>query len=382
MIHNQGMGGLGIGTPQYFFLNNQNPALLVYNTLTIFEAGIIFESHSFKSDTLNEKAQAGNLNYIATAFPMKPGKWTSSVGLMPYTNVDYKFQYTDDIDGSNNPTVVSEEGSGGLTQLYLSNGVRLTKKLSVGLKAAYIFSSIINEYGNFVLDPSLPIPYKVKVSEQNYVRDFMFTAGVSYKLDSIMGGNYNFTAGGTYAFATRLNAKSTVKFSRTNLVDNIIDSLTLQTSGGSYYIPQEVGVGFSLNKNYKWAVGVDFRYQDWANFQSVNAEDEEGLEAAWALMAGMEFTPDVYSVDNFFKRITYRMGLNVEKYPFLVNNNQINDFGINFGLSVPAGRSSLDLAFKVGKRGNKSENILEDTYYKVYFGITLNDQWFIKRKFD
>jgi len=60
MIHNQGMGGLGIETPQYFFLNNQNPALLVYNTLTIFEAGIIFESHGFKSDTLNEKAQAGN----------------------------------------------------------------------------------------------------------------------------------------------------------------------------------------------------------------------------------------------------------------------------------------------------------------------------------
>jgi hypothetical protein len=92
MIHNQGMGGVGIGTPQYWFLNNQNPALLVYNTLTLFEAAIIFESHSFQSDTLNEKAQAGNMNYIATAFPMKPGKWTASIGLMPYSNVYYKFQ--------------------------------------------------------------------------------------------------------------------------------------------------------------------------------------------------------------------------------------------------------------------------------------------------
>jgi hypothetical protein len=201
-------------------------------------------------------------------------------------------------------------------------------------------------------------------------------------MDSIMGGKYNFTAGATYGFATRLNTKSTVKFSRTDIVDGIIDSLTLQESRGSYYIPQELGIGFSINKNYKWTVGIDFQYQNWADFKSVNAEDEEGLEAAWAIMGGVEYTPDVYAVDNFLKRITYRMGLNVEKYPFLVNNNQIKDFGINFGLSVPAGRSSLDLAFKVGKRGNKTENILEDTYYKVYFGITLNDQWFIKRKFD
>lgn len=382
LIHNQGMGGLGVGTPQYWFLNNQNPALLIYNTLTIFEAGILFESKSIKSDTLNEKSQAGNMNYIATAFPIKPGKWTSAIGLMPYTNVKYKFQYRDEIDGSENSSVVSEEGSGGLTQLYFSNGVKLTKNWAVGLKAAYIFSSIINEYGNFVLDTSIPLNYQVKVSEQNYVRDFMFTAGVSYKLDSIMGGNYNFAAGATYGFATRLNTKSTVKFSRTDLSDNVIDSLTLETIKGSYYIPQELAFGFSLSKIYKWTIGIDFHYQDWADFKSVNAEDEEGLEESWAIVGGAEYTPDLYAIDNFLKRITYRMGVNVEKYPFLANDKQIKDFGINFGFSIPAGRSSLDLAFKVGKRGNKTENILEETYYKVYFGITLNDQWFIKRKFD
>jgi hypothetical protein len=40
------------------------------------------------------------------------------------------------------------------------------------------------------------------------------------------------------------------------------------------------------------------------------------------------------------------------------------------------------MAFSVGKRGNQAENILEESYYKVYFGITLNDQWFIKPKYD
>jgi hypothetical protein len=65
-----------------------------------------------------------------------------------------------------------------------------------------------------------------------------------------------------------------------------------------------------------------------------------------------------------------------------VNNSQLKDFGINFGFSVPAGRSSLDLAFKVGKRGDKAQNILEESYFRVYFGMSFNDTWFIRRKFD
>lgn len=382
LIHNQGMGGVGVGTPQYWFLNNQNPALLVYNSLTIFEAGIVFESKKINSDTLSEKSQAGNMNYLAMAFPIKPNKWTSSIGLMPYTNVDYRLQYEDDIQGSTSKAIVTEIGSGGLSQLYWSNGVKLTRDLAVGLKATYLFSSVNNDYSNYVNDPSLPAVYKVSVSEQAYVRDFMFTLGVSYKLDSIFGGDYNFTAGGVYSFATNLNTKRTVKFSRDDLLDNVIDSLTLESVYGSIYIPQEIGAGFSINKNYRWTFGIDFHYQDWSDFESVNDEDEESLEESWAIAAGGELTPDPYAVDNFFKRMTYRAGVSVEKYPFLVNNKQVKDFGINFGLSVPAGRSSLNMAFRVGKRGNKAENILEETYYKVYFGITLNDQWFIKRKFD
>jgi len=382
LIHNQGMAGVGIGTPQYWYLNNQNPALLVYNSLTVFEAGILFESKKINADTLSEKTQGGNMNYIATAFPIKPGKWNTSLGLMPYTNVDFRFQYEDDIEGTSTKAVITEVGSGGLSQLYWSNGLKLNKQFAVGLKAAYIFSSVKNEYSNFVNDATLPAIYQVKVSEQVYVRDFMFTAGASYKLDSIWGGKYNFSAGAIYTFGTNLNTRRTVKFSRDDLLDNVIDSLTLEQNNGSLYIPQEIGFGLSLNKNYRWTFGVDFVYQDWSTFESINEEDEEGLAESWAIMAGAEYTADPYALDNFFKRITYRAGVSVEKYPFLVNNKQVKDFGINFGFSVPAGRSTLDMAFRVGKRGDKAENILEETYYKVYFGITLNDQWFIKRKFD
>jgi hypothetical protein len=76
------------------------------------------------------------------------------------------------------------------------------------------------------------------------------------------------------------------------------------------------------------------------------------------------------------------VGGSYEKEPFLVNNNQLKDMGVNFGLSLPTGRSSLDFGFRYGKLGDKSKNVLEESYFRIYFGITFVDQWFVRRKFD
>jgi hypothetical protein len=111
-------------------------------------------------------------------------------------------------------------------------------------------------------------------------------------------------------------------------------------------------------------------------------EDNAGLGQSWRTSLGGEFTMDPLALESYLKRITFRAGLTLEQYPFLANDKEVRDFGINFGFSLPAGRSSMDFAIKTGKRGNKEENILEESYFKVYFGVTFNDQWFIKRKFD
>lgn len=381
LIHNQGMGGVGIGTPQIWWINNQNPAMLVYNGLTTFEAGIVYESRNINGESTDEKTSGGNMNYLVTSFPIKPGRWTTSVGLMPLTTVNYTLEYDDPIPESESTAHVTENGSGGLTQVYWSNGVRLTRGLSVGLTAAYVFSSILNEYSNYVNEP-VDVPFRVKVSERTYVRDFTFQVGVAYRVDSLFNDDFHFNAGAIYGLGSNLNATFSRTFARTNFLDQIIDSLTLESFRGSLTLPKSLGFGVSFGKGLKWVVGADFRYEDWSEFRSVRREDEEALEAFWRAAVGGELTPDAYAVDSFLKRITYRMGLYYEKSPFLANARQVKDFGINFGLSLPAGRSSLDLAFSVGKRGNQAQNILEESYYKVYFGITLNDQWFIKPKYD
>ena len=382
LINTQGMAGIGVSQPQYWFLNNQNPALLVYNNMTVFQAGMLVESRTIRRDTASEKAVGGNMNYLVTAFPIKPNRWTTSLGLMPYTTVKYKLSYQDKVENSSTNVQVTEQGSGGLTQLYWSNGVRVAKGLSVGLKASYIFSSIVNTYNNQLLDNTLPANYLAAIEEKSYVKDFAFSLGVSYSIDSLFRQKkYRLSFGAVYGFGADLNTQKTDKLLRTTVLGDTIESVILPSSTkGSIYIPPAITAGVSLSRGSKWTLGTEFSYQDWSSFKSVS-EDDEGLGKSWRVAVGGETTPDAISA-SFFKRITYRVGTSMEQYPFMANNNVVKDLGINFGFSLPAGQSSVDFAFKYGKRGNKADNILEEDYFKIYFGITFNDRWFIKRKFD
>ncbi|MEX2233997.1 MAG: hypothetical protein WD824_17660 [Cyclobacteriaceae bacterium] len=386
LINHQGMAGVGVSHPQYFYINNQNPALLVYNSVqSAFQAGILIERRNITGDTLSEATQGGNMNYLVVAFPIKPSRWTTSVGLMPYTSVNYKMQYNDDIIGSPDEVRVIEEGSGGLSQLYWSNGVRLIKDVAVGLKASYIFGSLVNQYKNQLINSNEPGNYFAAVEEKSYVKDFMFGTGISFSKDSLFNKKqYRLSIGAVYNFATDLAARKTDKLYRTTSIDGTdsTDIIILPSSiRGSYSIPSSLTVGLSLSRGLTWSIASDFSYQDWSAFSDINGQNG-GLDKSWRVALGGEITPDLFATNNYLKQLTYRAGVSMEQNPFSGNGMPVKDIGINFGLSLPAGLSRIDLAFKYGKRGNKAENILEENYLKIYFGITFNDQWFIKRKFD
>lgn len=385
LTHNQGMAGVGVSNPQYFYLNNQNPALLVFNRFTVFEAGFIGERRTIKGNGISETNGNGNLNYLITAFPVKLGRWTTSLGLMPYSTVNYKLDYVDEIEGSTTNTVnVTESGEGGVNQAYWSNGVSLNKDFSVGLKATYMFGSIIREYANSLTNSDQPIPYSPTVYIRNYVKDFNLSAGISFHKDSIAGRkNYKINFGAVYDFRANLNTEYFARIERRNPAGVVDSSTLINNVPGNITIPSSMSAGLSVAKGDYWTVGVDYTYFDYSNFKDFNGEVQSWGTSGWKLSVGTEFTPDPTSLGNYLKRMTYRTGISYDKYPYLFNGNMVKDFGINFGFSMPVSRfSSLDFAFKVGQRGNLTDNTIEENYFKIYFGMTFNDQWFIKRRFD
>lgn len=385
LVHNQGMAGVGMSNPQFFYLNNMNPALLVFNRFTVFEAGFIGERRTAKGEGISETSGNGNLNYLITAFPIKLGRWTTSVGLMPYSSVNYKLDYTEPIEGSSTATAsVREMGEGGLNQFFWSNGVALNKNFSLGLKATYLWGSIIRQYSNTITGSINSIPYYPSVYIRNYTKDFNLTAGFSFHKDSVGGKkNYKINVGVVYDMKANLNTEYYARFER-RTATGIADSTTIiNNEPGSITLPSTISGGISFAKGDKWVIGTDVSIFDYSNYKDFSGEQPTWGVQGWKSALGFEFTPDPTQLSGYLKRMTYRTGVSYDKYPYLINGSMVKDFGINFGFSMPVNRiSSLDFALKVGKRGNLTDHTIEENYFKIYFGMTFNDQWFIKRRFD
>jgi hypothetical protein len=399
-INTQGMGGVGVSHPQFWFINNQNPALLVYNGLTSFQAGIVMEQRTISNQTQSEKFSGGNMNYLITAFPIIPPRrvgettrWTTSVGLTPLTSVKYKLYYQDEIGGTPTPEFanVIEEGTGGLTTLFWSNGIRINNDFSVGARINYIFSSIVTTYKNQLPVTSSPISYFLTWEEETYVRDWNFTLAGAFSKDSIGSKNYRVSIGATGTLGADLGATRSTKWYRATSNGINLEGDSIGSVNSNLHLPATITIGASLARGLRWSVGTEFTYQDWSTFKGYDPEEDEGLEKAWKVSLGGEWTPDPVAAENFLKRVTYRLGFNYEKTPYNapfpnaeknISGFPVYDYGATFGLSVPAGRSSLDLALKYGKRGDKTQNLLEETYFRVSFGITFNDTWFIKSRYD
>ncbi len=386
LVNNQGMGGVGISNGDVTHLNFKNPALLPINSLTVFSAGYIGGYQTLRDSVKTESNGGGNLNYLILSFPVKTTKWTTTVGILPYSVIDFVQTSRELVSGSpGDTTLITEEGSGGLNKFFWSNGYAINKNFSIGLEASYIFGSATAEFSNTILTSENNFNYSPTVSTEINVKDFVFKGGVAFRKDSIMNSATRIQAGITYDFSTDLRAKRTQTYERRLLGQPTSrDTLSFEEPG-FYRLPAALGLGLSFTQEFKWTVGMDVKLQNWSEFLDYNGSNQN-FKNTFSIGVGGELTPDASSVDNYLERITYRFGVNYTTLPYvprLASGEQVKDFGINFGWSLPVGRlSSIDMAFKIGQRGNVQNNYIKENYYKIYIGFTFNDQWFIKRKYD
>jgi hypothetical protein len=383
--HSQGMAGVGVSNPQYLYLNNINPALLVFNGLngiTTFQAGIIGEQRTVKDATNKETTKGGNLNYMILGFPIKSGKWVTSVGLMPYTSMRYRFSFSEPLSDNTGVVRFNESGSGGINQVAWSHGVALHKYLSLGARASYLYSTIENSFTNTVFLNNQTQYFTPDVHRRFYYKGFAFTGALSVHIDSLFNDNYRFNLGAVYDLKTDLKTDYLQTLTRLDATGVTIDSDTLLALVGNTRIPSALSLGMSFGKGNQWMFAVDARMTDYTKFGFFQNQQSPTTKG-YRLAAGFELTPNPTSLSSYLKVITYRTGVSFEEYPYLINGNALRDFGTNFGLSLPVARGcSVDLSGRWGTRGNIETNTIEETYFKIYFGVTFNDRWFIKRRFD
>ncbi len=386
LIYHKNMGGLGISNAKPWILGNINPAMLPINSFTTFDAGMHVESKTMNTSELQQKHTTGGLSYLTFGFPISTGKWTMSIGLMPYSNVSYNMNARGLVVGKDNANAFYQyKGSGGINQVYLSSGWQLIKNLLYfGIRGSYSFGSITDEttinITEFITDDtgrrdSVPKSFR----PSNYYRstrysDFLFDGGLY--LRKKIGKKIEADLGFIYGFASYMNSK---RDERIEVLENVpnppTDTIQFETRGQTY-IPQKFGVGLSFTKLYTWTFGIDYHTQDWSKYKS-DFDAGGVMTTMQKIIIGGEFTPDFFSVKSYLKRVTYQFGFSYEQTPVVANNKNINDIGINFGVSLPVGSASiLNLGFKFGQIGTTENGLIREDYFKIRLGMVFNDRSF------
>ena len=381
MSHNTAMGGVGIANPTVWHINLMNPALLPYNSLTVFEIGVEGENRKISNNLGKVKVGTAGFKYLNFAFPIIPAKWTSSIGLMPYSTVNYSFTVTSDIAGTVTDSQVLFEGIGGLNQVFFSNGVNVFEGFNVGLRMSYIFGLIEETTNTQLIGGNLSQQFPTGYLSKTDYNGFNFGFGMAYK--KVLNENNNLNFGLTFDLASEINGSRFERNQYLNALGNIVPGDTIVTNlTDQFKLPSEIGFGVSWRKINKMNIGLDIKRSIW-NENAGFGNDAETFVSTWSIGLGMELTPKYNDVNNYLKRIKYRLGLEFKQLPYEVNNNTINDFGINFGTSLPIkGVSALNLSFKYGQRGTIAQTLVKEQYLKFVLGATINDRWFVRRKYN
>ena len=150
------------------------------------------------------------------------------------------------------------------------------------------------------------------------------------------------------------------------------------------------------NKNV-WSIGAQFNIANWDIYKEVFdniASGNQDLSQMTELIIGGRITPTIDFDDknkNSFQKSTYSFGFKYGNSFININDQQLTNYGMNFGISIPLlssrSLSRVNISTELGRMGTIENELIEESYLKLSIGFSLApdtryDRWFKKRKYD
>ena len=365
------MGSLAI-TGDSITVNLLNPASYSHLKLTNFSIGGTSTFSNLKNNINSESAKRTGIDYLNVGIPM--GKFGATLGLMPYSSVGYKISNTATENDLERTKRFS--GDGYINKVYLGGAYSFNKNLSLGLNFEYNFGNIENKIVESITNVQLATRElnESRINGISVKAGFLYNRKLTEKLD--------FYSGITYQPKAKLNAEnnrtlSTITFSN-NGNELVADQGNTFTTKSKLIIPSRFSFGGGIGERNKWLLGTDITLlnskEQTNRLDNTLSEYKNGQTYA----IGGYYIPDYDSFTNYFKRVAYRAGFRYEKTGLIVNSEDINNYGMNFGFGFPLGTSKLDLGLEFGKRGTTNSNLIQENYFNLSIGLSISDKWFRK----
>lgn len=391
--YNKGMGGVGIATRNKRYLNYMNPAAVTARDSLSFMADMSLSQNNkiFSQGDLKSAHNTFNVHDIALSFPVYRSS-AMMFGLTPYSSTGYNYSSLIDdpviIENTGN-AAFNSGGQGNVYKLFGAAGVTFWKRLSLGAEFDGYFGNISRgstfrfskntvsgiQSGQEVIIRGASGKFGIQY-EQPIGKNGILGIGATYTLGNKLHGyvdDYNIAVGSTQV--------DTLRFTR--------DTLSGRTSPVS--IPSEIGIGISYNHSDDWRLEFDYTRSDWtrSGFDDTRGFAIKGnsvfsTKVAEAYRAGFEIIPNKNDIRYYHKRIAYRTGVYYEKSYYALDGNQVVDYGLTLGASLPVFRyyNAVNLSVDLGQRASLAGNMIRERFINFTFGFNFFDYWFIKPRYD
>lgn len=391
-VENVAMGGIGVYKDS-IHINLQNPATYGGNNLTVFNnksRPVKFSlagSHSktkLNAYTASDNVQTSTFDYLALAIPI--GKLGFGFGLMPYTSVGYK------LENKNAKGEVNERftGTGGVNQTYLSFGYQFKNGLSIGVEGNYKFGATKNSTIQFLYNDEGEL-LQLQSLEDNRSNLSGFGANLGMHYFRKVSKDLELQSSITYTPQSKLRSTNQRDLSLINVnvgQSAVTNAINLEAKGlakTKITLPSKYTFGAGVGKPKKWFAGVEYSAKNAKNFKNEFIQNSVTVyENASKLAFGGFYIPKYNSPNKYWKRMVYRAGVRTENTGLNVNGKSIKEFGMSFGLGLPVGRlfSNANFTFEYGSKGTTTADLVRENFMNFQLSLSLNDRWFVKRKYD
>lgn len=385
-VEEMSMGGSGTVGNYEYQLSFTNPATYSGFRLTTYSIAGQNRGLTVKDALTTQKSSSANLSYLVLGIPV--GEKAGFVfGLQPNTSVGYSIENTI-LDSEGEVSEISlYEGDGGTNRVFLGAGYQVSEGLSIGFEGDYVFGNIDNSIINQQRDVQLGTKYVTDTR----VKGFGLKTGFLYK--KYLKNDLYLSLGGSFELENELESEGheylySVSFTNG---ESPRDTILNAASNGFYNKPMKTSLGVGIGKSKKWAASLDYSFQDKIELGGnlLNRNPKLAFRKSSQLSLGGFYIPKYNSISSYWDRVIYRAGVRSQQTGIMVDGsgngtqfNDVNDFGISFGVGLPMSNemSRLNLGFEFGKRGTTDNGLIEESYFNFKLGLLLSNKWFRKRE--
>ena len=382
-VSNLSMGGIDSAIDSIEF-NINNPSSLAKLKTTNYLIGTFYKYTGISNVNSTDNINTANINYIAVGIPTK--RFGFGFGVLPYSSVGFNLQTTEEYNTANSINSRLFGAEGNINKAFVSIGFPLLKYLSLGASANYNFGKFNYEKFNLIENVNYGIFSNSSSEISGFTYNFSSNLSIPLKNDFTLNLVYSFYPEGdldSYNIESLYtsNTSSITLESLGDFVDVDLNSRGIENT--KLPVPKKSIFSLGLEKKNSWFLGFQYESKLSSNFENVFLDTQNvSYRDSNSLSIGGYIIPDSSSLISYWKRVVYRIGIKNEKKSIIVNNLPVNHFSLNLGLGLPiAGLSKANLGLEIGKVGD-NDSLVKENYFALRLGLSLNDVWFIKRKYN